>query len=681
MIGLVRGLSALALSLLLAPGARAACTSAECSDTAKIEAVRDQIAAACDCVGIKSHKKYTRCAKELVKAAIRDGRLSASCKKTVTRCEAQSTCGVRNASVCCLMKDGTPKARMMKKRGKCKGTPCSGAFALADACTAEGACAKPRSRGVRAFRTVQQVFTQSCALPSCHSTFARQGGLVLDSEDVSYISLIDRPSAHPDANKAGLLRVKSGDPGNSYLIKKLRGEGPGDVMPQSGGKLAEPIIKMVEDWIRRGAHSTAEECPARATGEFTPRHGATVPTICDDEAPPIGNYVWEPLPALDVPETGKGIQLYTPPRDVAPGTEWETCYAFKPDWRKIRAEIGLPPAPYPITFKQQIYRMHPGSHHLLVYGYLGTHPEGWKLGEYFPCFAGNPLNDGDGPSDSSVSIPIGGTQVAGTRYEVTYPQGVGIPVFNDDMVIIANLHYTNPFQPAQPIYGEAWLNLNFHAPDEFKVLLDGIFGINAGDLFVEPFTSRTISRIWKPTGLLTRAPANAAVFQLFGHMHKRGVEFRIDKVSDGKCSANQALCGRDGDCPAGQTCVQGPNHEDSTIYYTTLWDQAPIMNFLKPYFRVNKDEGLRWTCTHTNGVQGDETRPPKRCRSGCRVCGWDEAAQQCVFNPRRFLGPGAPIRYYNDGDPMPLVFGELADDDMCNMFGYFVLQESVAQLP
>jgi hypothetical protein len=30
---------------------------------------------------------------------------------------------------------------------------------------------------------------------------------------------------------------------------------------------------------------------------------------------------------------------------------------------------------------------------------------------------------------------------------------------------------------------------------------------------------------------------------------------------------------------------------------------------------------------------------------------------------------------------MPLVFGETADDDMCNMFGYFINQSDAARLP
>ena len=57
-------------------------------------------------------------------------------------------------------------------------------------CEAEIGCGK----GIRPLRTVQQVFTQSCALPSCHSSITRQGGLVLDTEDVSYRAWSAAPS-------------------------------------------------------------------------------------------------------------------------------------------------------------------------------------------------------------------------------------------------------------------------------------------------------------------------------------------------------------------------------------------------------------------------------------------------------------------------------------------------------
>jgi hypothetical protein len=697
------GVVTVTISLLSAGWAAGACTVGRCRDEGAVAAVRAEVAARCDCAAATSHAEYVSCAKGVIKDAVAGGRLPRSCKKPVGKCETRSTCGISKATICCSKKGTKVKARLMKRAASCAGSTCSSPMALVDACTPQAACATrpdlPASTTITTttsppttnttttgpattnttttvpvntgspFRSIQQVFQTSCAFSACHSALGRQGGLVLDHEDVSYAALVDQPAAHPDAHAAGMLRVESGDPGNSYLVRKLRGLGPGERMPQGYPPLSEATIAMIEGWIARGAHSTAEECPAIVESTAIPQHAGTVHTICDPPPPP-GDYVWQPQPPLEAPAPGKGIQLYVPPRDVVPGTEWETCYAFRPDWQAISQQVGMPAGSLPF-FKKQEYRMHDGSHHLLLYGYFGDFPDAWADG-FFPCFAASCLNPGDCPIDSDKILPIGGTQVAGTRYEVAYPPGVGIPVLGPNNVLIVNLHYTNPFQPPQPIYGEAWLNLHFYAPGEFKVLLDGIFAVNYADMFVEPYETRTISRIWQPRSLLFGTTPNAAVFQVFGHMHKRGELFEIDYVRGGKCSGNNALCGRDGDCRPGQTCVRGANFEDTNIYRAVAWDHAPVTDFPPPYLWVDKDQGLRWTCTHTNGYLGDPLRPPKRCHEGCNTCGWDAATRTCIFTRGVQLGFHTSVRTYQEGEPIPLVFGELADDDMCNMFGYFI---------
>jgi hypothetical protein len=731
--GFVQGaMLAVALVLLASSGARAACVTRRCPDAQLVATARTLVGQRCNCDLVQNHKRYMRCVKEVVKSAVRAGSLPAACKKPVLKCEGPTTCGLADSVACCTMsKKGKLKARIVASAEKCRGTACPGVRSALDACTPEGQCS-----GVAAtFRSVQKVFTGSCALPTCHSSFARQGGLVLESEEVSYNHLVNKPSEHEQAKGLGLLRVKPGDVENSFLIRKLRGLGPGDSMPQGTPALPESIISMIEDWVARGAHTTAEECPADGTGG-----------TCDTTPIDPGNFVWEPEPPLPVPAADEGIQLYVPQRPVSAGTEWETCYAFRPNWPEITSHFGTGGGA-PII-RQQEYRMHKGSHHLLLYQYYGDYPEAYPEG-FFPCFAANCLNPGDCPPDSEKLIPIGGTQVAGTRYVVQYPEGVGLPVLSANAVLIANLHYTNPFQPAQPIYGEAWLNIFFAKQGQYKVLLDGIFAINYQDMFVEPYQTKTLSRIWGPRGLVTGQSVDAAVFQLFGHMHKRGELFQIDFVKGGACSASGKLCGRDDDCAcrpyqanceAGQTCNRAPDAEDVTIYHTTEWDHAPVTDFPKPYLLVNKDQGLRWTCEHTNGYPGDPTRPPKRCHEGCNSCGWtggrcsdnatlcnaadvcsgdetcvadgsglsptgfrckNESAQgnpwrsfccqgSCIPNPDArmcWFTRGVELNYdtgprtYAEGEPMPVVFGELADDDMCNMFGYFITQAAAARLP
>src|SRR5262245_42579429 len=675
--------SLFALSLFAVGGADATCTTSRCTSATQVDATRALVADACDCAGAKSHGKYLKCAKQVVKAAIGSHALPEHCKGTVLGCEGNSTCGRSKAAVCCMVgPKGQVKSKLLRANQKCpsSGSLCQGPLAVADACTTAGACASSR-RAVRSFRSVQQVFTTSCALPSCHSTMAHQGGLVLDSEDVSYHGLVGRPAQYPGATD--LTRVVPGDPGASFLIRKLLSAGPGLPMPESGGPLADPIISMISSWIARGALTTEEECDQK-------------PGACDDGGQIAGDYHWQPLPALDPPAPGDGIQLHVPPRDVPSGTEWEMCYAFRPDWTAIAGQIGLSGSALPVI-KEQVYRMHPGSHHLLLYAYVGSHPEGWAKG-YFPCVAANCVNASDCPvdadgiddpndpsdDDNALVLPIGGTQVAGTRYDVKYPEGVGVPILGPNSVLIVNPHFTNPFQPPQKTYGEAWLNLTFYKQGEFKVLLDGIFGINFAGLFVEPYETKTMSRIWRPCPILggcALGVVDAAVFELFGHMHKRGTEFQIDYLRGGKCSDNGRICGRDSDCQNGATCARVPGAEDTPIYYTSAWDQAPIIDYPAPYFRVGHDDGLRWPCTHTNGIEGDPTHPPKRCAEGCGACGWNAASRTCIFTRGVSLGIDTAPRVYQVGDPMPLVFGQLADDDMCNMFGYFIHQDALSLLP
>ena len=51
-----------------------------------------------------------------------------------------------------------------------------------------------------------------------------------------------------------LARVQPGDVANSYLYRKIVGSGiTGDRMPQGGPYLNDVQIKLVRDWIRRGA--------------------------------------------------------------------------------------------------------------------------------------------------------------------------------------------------------------------------------------------------------------------------------------------------------------------------------------------------------------------------------------------------------------------------------------------
>lgn len=88
------------------------------------------------------------------------------------------------------------------------------------------------------------IFTPRCA--GCHPPTE---GLDL-SAGQTYGSTVNVPSNE----MPGLMRVKPGDPDNSYLYRKIRGVGiTGGRMPQGGPYLSQADIDKVKGWIEAGA--------------------------------------------------------------------------------------------------------------------------------------------------------------------------------------------------------------------------------------------------------------------------------------------------------------------------------------------------------------------------------------------------------------------------------------------
>src|SRR6476659_5733717 len=98
-------------------------------------------------------------------------------------------------------------------------------------------------------RVQNEVFTPSCTKIGCHDLLGRQSEQVLVAGQ-SYIQVVN----HPSVEMPGLMRVTPLDPANSYLYRQITGSGiTGDRMPQGGPYLTDAQIKLVRDWIRRGA--------------------------------------------------------------------------------------------------------------------------------------------------------------------------------------------------------------------------------------------------------------------------------------------------------------------------------------------------------------------------------------------------------------------------------------------
>jgi hypothetical protein len=98
-------------------------------------------------------------------------------------------------------------------------------------------------------RVQAEVFTPTCASIGCHDSIGRSSNLILTAGN-AYANTVNQPSVEMPQ----LARIAPNDPTSSYLYRKITGAGiTGDRMPLSRPPLDDARIKLVRDWIRRGA--------------------------------------------------------------------------------------------------------------------------------------------------------------------------------------------------------------------------------------------------------------------------------------------------------------------------------------------------------------------------------------------------------------------------------------------
>jgi hypothetical protein len=107
------------------------------------------------------------------------------------------------------------------------------------------------------FDSIQaNIFTPICSV--CHAGASAPEGLHLDVGN-SFNMLVGVPSTEVPS----ILRVKPGDPGNSYIIQKLEGHAAvGGQMPLGGPYLSTATIAFIRQWITDGAQPSASAAAA-----------------------------------------------------------------------------------------------------------------------------------------------------------------------------------------------------------------------------------------------------------------------------------------------------------------------------------------------------------------------------------------------------------------------------------
>jgi Bacterial Ig-like domain len=194
------------------------------------------------------------------------------------------------------------------------------------------------------FKSIQDnVFTPICT--KCHIGAGAPEGLQLDAAH-SYALLVGVPSTE----QPNVLRVKAGDPDNSYIVQKLEGAASisGARMPFGGPYLPQSTIDVIRTWITNGAQPASTQASAAAAQHHAgfavevtaPEEGAVVvdqrPTIVvafnHEVDASLVNYTTvmlertETTPAVAVATTtalaagNPRVLLITPRAPLAPGS-------------------------------------------------------------------------------------------------------------------------------------------------------------------------------------------------------------------------------------------------------------------------------------------------------------------------------------------------------------------------
>ena len=129
------------------------------------------------------------------------------------------------------------------------------------------------------FSSIQaNVFSQICI--RCHIGAGAPEGLQLDAAH-SYALLVGVPSTEQPT----VLRVKAGDPDNSYIIQKLEGAPTitGAQMPFGEPPLPQATIDVIRQWIANGAQNDSSTTAAAEGRDFVvtttaPQNGSVVTT-------------------------------------------------------------------------------------------------------------------------------------------------------------------------------------------------------------------------------------------------------------------------------------------------------------------------------------------------------------------------------------------------------------------
>ena len=380
----------------------------------------------------------------------------------------------------------------------------------------------------------EQIIQKSCATVGCHASVNdanyNQHGLVF--EDLS--KLINLSPKNITAKDAGLKLIVPFDAENSLLYQKLLFESThkselnfGSIMPLGGDLLKKGEIEFIKRWINAGA-------PAKG-------NVADV-ALLKDQTPSLAKF--DPLAA---PASGSGYQMKLEPFEIYGNFEREVFN------HKLLGNDK------PIFVNKFQIKMHPGSHHFILYGFRNN-------------FSKPPLNSlrdlrfQNGAFDLSTFSQLGnhifyfgGSE---SNYTFDFPEGTGIEL-PANMSFDMNSHYFN--KGSKSYFGEVYINL-YTVPEEKVIKKLKVLDLGNTSLNIPAKSRVTINKSFS-------FAKNTKVVTLFSHTHKLGEKFEI--------------------------LIKGGSRDGEVVYTSTNWEHPKKIDFATP-LSLKAGEGLISRITYNN---------------------------------------------------------------------------------